>query len=211
MGIYLLITVSVYSVKCLFEDLFSFSLTPTEALSFSVGLWRLPQNLDFRSAHCSFQIPDLTKIHNILKYNNKYKGKQIQGQTVPIAPSRFQTLQKYTIFWSTTTNTTENKYRAKQCPLLLPDYRPYKNTQFSEVQLQIQMKTNTGPNSAHCSFQIPDLTGKHNIRQYNNKYKGKQIQGPNSAHAPSTFQTLQKYTIFCNTTTHTKEIKYRDK
>ena len=69
-----------------------------------------------------------------------------------------------------------------QCPLLLPDFRPYKNTQFSEVQQQIQRKTNTGPNSAHCSFQITDLTIIHNFLKYNNKYKWKQIQGPNSAH-----------------------------
>ena len=37
--------------SCL-EILFSFSLTLCEALSFSVGFWLLPQNLDFRSAHC---------------------------------------------------------------------------------------------------------------------------------------------------------------
>ena len=65
---------------------------------------------------------------------------------MPIAPSRFQTLRENTILDNTTTNTKQIQYRGQTVPMLLPLFRPCKNTQYSAIQQHIQRKSNIGTN-----------------------------------------------------------------
>ena len=60
-------------VNFFLEILFSFSLTLCKALSFSVGFWLLPQNLDFRSAHCPASTVHTSGLHKRCFFFNLFK------------------------------------------------------------------------------------------------------------------------------------------